>query len=30
VDANQPWYLRPAIAGTVLLIVCVILNYIFW
>jgi SSS family solute:Na+ symporter len=30
VDHNQPWYMRPAIAGTVLLIACVILNYIFW
>jgi SSS family solute:Na+ symporter len=30
VDNNQPWYLRPAIVGVVLLIVCVILNVIFW
>ena len=30
VDDNQPWYKRPAIVGTVLLIVCVILNIIFW
>jgi SSS family solute:Na+ symporter len=30
VDNNQPWYLRPAIVGIVLLIVCVILNFIFW
>jgi solute:Na+ symporter, SSS family len=30
VDNNQPWYLRPAIVGTLLLIVCVILNFIFW
>ena len=30
VDDNQPWYLRPAIVGIVLLIVCVILNFIFW
>jgi SSS family solute:Na+ symporter len=30
VDNNQPWYLRPAIVGVVLLIVCVILNIIFW
>jgi SSS family solute:Na+ symporter len=30
VDNNQPWYLRPAIVGTVLLVVCVILNFIFW
>jgi SSS family solute:Na+ symporter len=30
VDNNQPWYLRPAIVGVVLLIACVILNIIFW
>ena len=30
VDNNQPWYQRPAVVGTVLLIVCVILNFIFW
>jgi solute:Na+ symporter, SSS family len=30
VDNNQPWFQRPAIVGTVLLIVCVILNLIFW
>jgi SSS family solute:Na+ symporter len=30
VDNNQPWFQRPAIVGTVLLIVCVILNIIFW
>jgi solute:Na+ symporter, SSS family len=30
VDNNQPWYLRPAIVGVVLLVVCVILNVIFW
>jgi SSS family solute:Na+ symporter len=30
VDKNQPWYLRPAIVGVVLLVVCVILNFIFW
>jgi len=30
VDNNQPWYLRPAIVGVVLLMVCVILNVIFW
>jgi solute:Na+ symporter, SSS family len=30
VDSNQPWYQRPAIVGIVLLIVCVILNFIFW
>ena len=30
VDSNQPWYQRPAVVGIVLLIVCVILNFIFW
>jgi SSS family solute:Na+ symporter len=30
VDNNQPWYLRPAIVGVVLLIACAILNIIFW
>jgi SSS family solute:Na+ symporter len=30
VDHNQPVWQRPAVAGTVLLIVCVILNFIFW
>ena len=30
VDNNQPWYQRPAIVGIVLLVVCVILNMIFW
>jgi SSS family solute:Na+ symporter len=30
VDDNQPWFRRPAIVGIVLLVVCVILNYIFW
>jgi SSS family solute:Na+ symporter len=30
VDTDQPWYKRPAIVGIVLLIVCVILNIIFW
>jgi SSS family solute:Na+ symporter len=29
-DANQPWILRPAVVGTILLIACVILNIIFW
>jgi SSS family solute:Na+ symporter len=29
-DENQAWYLRPAVVGTVLLIGCVILNFIFW
>ncbi len=30
VDNNQPWYQRPAVLGIVLLICCVILNFIFW
>jgi SSS family solute:Na+ symporter len=30
VDHNQPLWQRPAIAGTVILIGCVILNLIFW
>jgi solute:Na+ symporter, SSS family len=30
VDHNQPVWQRPAVVGTVLLIVCVILNIIFW
>ncbi|MGA2854256.1 MAG: sodium:solute symporter family protein [Verrucomicrobiota bacterium] len=30
VDHNQPWYQRPALVGTVLIIACVILNIIFW
>jgi SSS family solute:Na+ symporter len=29
-DENQPWILRPAVVGTILLIACVILNAIFW
>ena len=29
-DDNQPIYQRPAVVGIVLLIVCVILNLIFW
>jgi len=29
-DEGQPFYRRPAVVGTVLLIACVILNYIFW
>ena len=29
-DNNQPVYLRPGVVGTVLLIVCIILNIIFW
>jgi hypothetical protein len=27
---DQVWYARPGTIGIVLLIVCVILNYIFW
>jgi SSS family solute:Na+ symporter len=30
VDNNQPVWQRPAVVGVVLLIVCVILNIIFW
>jgi len=30
VDHNQPVWQRPAVAGTVLLICCIILNIIFW
>ena len=30
VDHNQPWYQRPAFVGIVLLIACVILNFLFW
>jgi SSS family solute:Na+ symporter len=30
VDPEQNWFLRPAVLGTILLIACVILNYIFW
>jgi SSS family solute:Na+ symporter len=30
VDNNMPVWQRPAVVGTVLLIVCVILNFIFW
>ena len=29
-DENQPWILRPAVVGVILLIACVILNVIFW
>jgi len=29
-DENEPWYAKPAVAGTLLLIGCVILNIIFW
>jgi len=30
VDHNQPVWQRPAVVGTVLLAVCVILNFLFW
>jgi SSS family solute:Na+ symporter len=30
VDHEQNWFLRPAVMGTILLIACVVLNYIFW
>jgi solute:Na+ symporter, SSS family len=30
VDHNESFFLRPGFLGTLLLIVCVILNYIFW
>jgi SSS family solute:Na+ symporter len=30
VDHNQAFYQRPAVVGIALLIVCVILNFIFW
>jgi len=30
VDANTPFYQKPAVVGIALLIVCVILNFIFW
>jgi hypothetical protein len=29
-DEDQNWLLRPAVFGTILLVVCVILNVIFW
>jgi solute:Na+ symporter, SSS family len=29
-DEEQQWYLRPAVVGVILLIGCVILNFIFW
>jgi SSS family solute:Na+ symporter len=27
---NDPWILRPAVLGTIVMIAVVILNYIFW
>jgi SSS family solute:Na+ symporter len=29
-DGDQPFFARPAVLGTILLIVCVIMNIIFW
>jgi SSS family solute:Na+ symporter len=29
-DDETKWYLRPAVLGIVLLLGCVVLNYIFW
>jgi len=29
-DLDAPWYLRPAVVGTVLILACIILNIIFW
>jgi len=29
-DEGAPWYLRPAVVGTALIVGCVILNIIFW
>ncbi len=29
-DTEQAWYLRPAVLGVILLLGCIILNYIFW
>jgi solute:Na+ symporter, SSS family len=29
-DEDEPWYMRPAVAGTLLIIGCIILNIIFW
>jgi len=30
VDNNIPFYQKPAVVGVVLLIVCIILNFMFW
>jgi solute:Na+ symporter, SSS family len=30
VDHEEAWFLRPGFLGSVLLVVCIILNYIFW
>ena len=29
-DEEQNWFLRPAVLGTLLLVACVALNYVFW
>ncbi|HTQ31191.1 MAG TPA: sodium:solute symporter family protein [Opitutaceae bacterium] len=29
-DEHEPWYIRPAIAGSVLLAACIVINAIFW
>lgn len=29
-DEHEPWYIRPAITGSVLLAACVVINAIFW
>jgi hypothetical protein len=29
-DVNEPWIIRPAVAGTLLVVLCVIINLIFW
>ncbi len=29
-DETEPWIIRPAVAGTLLLVLCVIINLIFW
>ena len=30
VDHEEAWYAKPGFLGVILLIVCVVLNYIFW
>ena len=30
VDENEPWIIRPAVAGTLLLLLCLIINILFW
>jgi SSS family solute:Na+ symporter len=29
-DEHAPWYSRPAVVGTILLLACLILNIVFW